>query len=115
MIPLLYLPVCILFVFPLSLSCFGKPDLAAMLKMNKLRGERARCEMQDALAECPASVPICTANWSSFCLRLQCWDLDREVSLAVLGRGGRWVTNLPGGCHPPACSAACHLLGLLEI
>lgn len=54
--------------------------------------------MQDALTECPASTPICTADWSSFRLRLRRWDLDREVSLAVLGRGGRWVTNLCGGC-----------------
>lgn len=67
-------------------------------------GGRGRRGMQDALAQRPASAPICTAKRSSFRRRWWRWDLGREVSLAVLGRGGRWATNLCGGCCPLACT-----------
>lgn len=73
------------FRIPHFLSRFGKPDLAARLKMERTTGERARCEVQDAGAQCPASAPICPANWSSFRLRSRGWDWPGRFLLQLWG------------------------------
>lgn len=96
-----YLPSRILATFPPFPEPLWEARSRSAAKNEQTTGKRARFGWQDAVTECPASTPICTANRSSFPLCSRCWDLDRggfSRSFGVGTEGGRWAMGLRGGC-----------------